>query len=434
MAESMFALLEPKAPSVRIYESRFVWLMFSEDGAAAGINIEGSGRVGRKVVPQPPKKDHIYIYMSRLNFLAPVMDLRTTESNLVETEPASEVEPANTENEEAGTAEEDAPGPSRAERAIPGSLGQLPTEQEEPPRSSSPTLPLDTSPQATTVARNIRRRREHQSQVIRRQVDSRVMDYIQRTISDDGEEAFGRSLAQHLRQIPTQLRLPTKTAILQLLTSAIPPNNPQAIFECIQRRYQTQIISQISDSSVATAGTISTASGHTQTTTDQHTQTINTGNISEHIDRHNTTTIDQTHYQQHHQLYGQHTSRPTHSYTEMPPSSAASQFLSEWYHHGPQTSFSHAYGHGQFGQQVPQHQGPLDQRRPRVSWPLENAPGWTHGPHDAYSQSQEARTQHHIPTQAHNVPLPTNTQQHSEIQTTQTPTSPATSHHSLLDL
>ncbi|XP_073399075.1 uncharacterized protein [Dendrobates tinctorius] len=207
-------------------------------------------------------KKRPYIYMSQLNFLAPVMDLRPTESNLAEGDPASEAKPGQSKREAAVTVEDDVPSPSAEEKPIPVSQAQVLTDQEEHARSSSPTLALDISPQATAIPRRLRRRREQQSVAIRRQVDSRVLDYISRTISEDGEEAFGRSLAQHLRQIPQQLQLPTKAAILHLIHAAIPPNNPQHIFDYIVRSAQTQNITQLSDSTVSTPDPLSAASLH----------------------------------------------------------------------------------------------------------------------------------------------------------------------------
>ncbi|XP_077117018.1 uncharacterized protein LOC143773455 [Ranitomeya variabilis] len=175
--------------------------------------------------------------MSRLNFLARIIDLRPTESNIRETDTGSEAEAGPSQREHQRQSDEDVPGPSEEEGREAPNPHEDHAQQEEQPRSSSPTLPLSSSPLAS-IPQRMRRRREGQNIVTRRDIDRRVLDYIGRTISDDGEEAFCRSLAQHLRRIPLDLRLNTKTAIMHLLHAATPPQNPRELFEIIEQKHQ----------------------------------------------------------------------------------------------------------------------------------------------------------------------------------------------------
>ncbi|XP_077110289.1 uncharacterized protein LOC143766459 [Ranitomeya variabilis] len=188
--------------------------------------------------------------MSRLNFLARIIDLRPTESNIRETDTGLEAEAGPSQHEQQRPSEEDVPGPSEEEGREAQNPPEDDAQQEDQPRSSSPTLPLSSSPLAS-IPQRMRRRREAQNLVTRREIDRCVMDYIGRTISDDGEEAFCPSLAQHLRRIPMDLRLNTKTSIMHLIHAATPPQNPRELFEIIEKHHQQ--LSACPDASISGA-------------------------------------------------------------------------------------------------------------------------------------------------------------------------------------
>ncbi|XP_069591853.1 uncharacterized protein [Ranitomeya imitator] len=173
----------------------------------------------------PPKKRK-YIYYDRLSFWDGSMDLRQTQSNLTESEPGSDseavIDPVGVEEEVAGPSCSSStsiiPGPSATasqdtaasveDPAPPPSAAHEPGSHEEQAHSSSPTGPQVSSKQATVPLQRGRRRRERQA--TRRDVDAGVLNYLARAATDDGEEAFSRSLARYLRPLPREMvKLPT---------------------------------------------------------------------------------------------------------------------------------------------------------------------------------------------------------------------------------
>ncbi|XP_077136827.1 uncharacterized protein LOC143793656 [Ranitomeya variabilis] len=193
-----------------------------------------SGRSGDAA----PKKRK-YLYFDRLNFLAPVMELRPTESNLTERETASDsevvIDPIGEDSEMAGPSGQ-APSSNQPQPAAASSATQEANpEVEEGGQSSSPTLALDTSPQPTTRPNRGRRRRVASNTGTRRQVDTGVLDYLSRAAHDDGEEAYFRSLARYLRPIPRSLRLRTRGCIQIVIDAATPPNNPIRLFNYLEQ-------------------------------------------------------------------------------------------------------------------------------------------------------------------------------------------------------
>ncbi|XP_077106901.1 uncharacterized protein LOC143764805 [Ranitomeya variabilis] len=193
-----------------------------------------SGRSGDAA----PKKRK-YLYFDRLNFLAPVMELRPTKSNLTERETASDsevvIDPIGEGSEMAGPSGQ-APSSNQSQPAAASSATQEANpEVEEGGQSSSPTLALDTSPQPTTRPNRGRRRRVASNPGTRRQVDTGVLDYLSRAAHDDGEEAYFRSLARYLRPIPRSLRLRTRGCLQIFIDAATPPNNPTHVFNYLER-------------------------------------------------------------------------------------------------------------------------------------------------------------------------------------------------------
>ncbi|XP_077149577.1 uncharacterized protein LOC143814627 [Ranitomeya variabilis] len=134
-----------------------------------------------------------YIYYDRLSFLDPSMDLRPTQSNLTERETESDseavIDPVGEGEEVAGPSSDPSrcipPGPSSAAQEAPPTTSPdaapaptaalAPVSQEDPGKSSSPTVPLEASQQPAVISRHGRRRRELQE--TRRHVDTGVLNY-----------------------------------------------------------------------------------------------------------------------------------------------------------------------------------------------------------------------------------------------------------------
>ncbi|XP_073437428.1 uncharacterized protein [Dendrobates tinctorius] len=168
------------------------------------------------------------------------MDLRPTETNITERETASnleaQIDPGLDVVEGAGpsSAPSSDTNPPQPSTPPPAASSQQ-ANPEEHGNSSSPTLALDTSPQATPIPRRGRYRREGAATGIRRQVDRGVLDYLSSAAHDDGEEAYGRSLAQYLRTIPWEFRLRARGSLQIVLDSCTPPNHPGTVFRFLER-------------------------------------------------------------------------------------------------------------------------------------------------------------------------------------------------------
>ncbi|XP_069619227.1 uncharacterized protein [Ranitomeya imitator] len=198
-----------------------------------------------------PAKKCKYIYYDRLSFLDPSMDWRATQSNLTERETGSDseaiIDPVGEGQEVAGPSSHPSsvlppatssvatqdPEISGQETAEPPTAAPHPESQEEAGNSSSPTVPLETSPQAAVISRRGRRRRELQES--HRNVDTGVLNYLARAAQDDGEEAFVMSLVRYLHPIPHEARLRVRGCIQILIDSCTPPNYPYELFEIIER-------------------------------------------------------------------------------------------------------------------------------------------------------------------------------------------------------
>ncbi|XP_069612703.1 peroxisome proliferator-activated receptor delta isoform X2 [Ranitomeya imitator] len=203
-----------------------------------------------------PLKKKKYIYYDRLSFLDGSMDLRQTQSNLTERETGSEseavIDPVSLDEEVAGPSLESSTSileepsassslqaaASEEDAAPPPSAAHDEGRHEEHGQSSSPTGPLVSSPQAAGPLRRGRRRRELQA--TRSDVDAGVLNYLARAATDDGEEAFARSLARYLRSLPREVRLRVRGCMQILIDLSTPPNNPYEVFEYLERRQLSQ--------------------------------------------------------------------------------------------------------------------------------------------------------------------------------------------------
>ncbi|XP_073435927.1 uncharacterized protein [Dendrobates tinctorius] len=161
-----------------------------------------------------------YIYYDRLSFLAPILDLGPTQSNLTERGTGSDTEPIidPVGDEVAGPSSP----PTRSMGEESSQENPVPVPQTPPPgpsaaapsaileeqgnMSSSPTAQIRGSPQPAGLSRRGRRRRQIPAQDTRTNVDTGVLNYLARVNTDDGEEAYSRSLALYLRALSREVR------------------------------------------------------------------------------------------------------------------------------------------------------------------------------------------------------------------------------------
>ncbi|KAM4040907.1 uncharacterized protein ACNLHF_012153 isoform 2-T2 [Anomaloglossus baeobatrachus] len=108
-------------------------------------------------------------------------------------------------------------------------------EKDDDFETSNQNSALDISTHHAPTYTRGRRRKGKNVTNTRREVDNGVLDYLSRTINDDGEEAFSRSLAQYLRQIPRGVRLRERSCMQTIIDACTPPNTPHLIFNYIER-------------------------------------------------------------------------------------------------------------------------------------------------------------------------------------------------------
>ncbi|XP_073402109.1 uncharacterized protein [Dendrobates tinctorius] len=157
-----------------------------------------------------------YIYYDRFSFLAPILDLRPTQSNLTERGTGSDTEPiidpGSVGDEVAGPSSppprsmgEDSsqenpvpapqtPPPGPHPQAGPSAAAPSAIQEEQGNISSNPTAQIRGSPQPAGPSRRGRRRRHIPAQDTRTNVDTGVLNYLARVNNDDGDEAYSRSL------------------------------------------------------------------------------------------------------------------------------------------------------------------------------------------------------------------------------------------------
>ncbi|XP_073411773.1 uncharacterized protein [Dendrobates tinctorius] len=191
-----------------------------------------------------------YIYYDRLSFLAPILDLRLTQSNLTDRGTASEAEPIidPVGDEVAGPSSpptrrmaEDEASQDNTMAGLhttpPGRSAAAPSPILEEPGnlSSSSTAQIRPSPQAALTSRRTRRRRQVTIQESRTNVDTGVLNYLSRVATDDGEEACARSLTLYLRALTREVQLHIRGCIQILLDASTPPNTPYEVFEFLER-------------------------------------------------------------------------------------------------------------------------------------------------------------------------------------------------------
>ncbi|XP_075699697.1 uncharacterized protein LOC142664494 isoform X2 [Rhinoderma darwinii] len=160
-------------------------------------------------------KKRRHLYTQQLMFLNDIMEMRATSDSLDD----SEEEPAHEESQ----------APVNATPLLP--LTPEPTPQEPAPLASSPEhVPTNELRQHPAAAR---RRRSHMPSA-GAQVDGRFLEYLRHTTDEEGYVFFCRSLAPLLRKVPDHRLARLQAAIITLIDSATPPNNPRQCFYAIE--------------------------------------------------------------------------------------------------------------------------------------------------------------------------------------------------------
>ncbi|XP_073416124.1 uncharacterized protein [Dendrobates tinctorius] len=202
-----------------------------------------------------------YVYFDRLSFLAPIVDLRPTHSNITERETGSEseaIDPVGGGVELSGPSCElprsqaQVTSPARPDPALePGPPPETPPPGTEPQQgpsaasppnihdeqgnSSSPTVSLEGSPQPAVPSRRHRQRRHIPATDTTTNVDTGAQNFSNRVATDDGEEEYSRSLAHYLRSLPREVLLRVRGSIQILIDVSTHPKTPYELFEFLER-------------------------------------------------------------------------------------------------------------------------------------------------------------------------------------------------------
>ncbi|XP_073431626.1 uncharacterized protein [Dendrobates tinctorius] len=219
----------PEGPMPRLLVANVTYQICEFDNISCHIAVEDVMRRWRSIRDQYRRErqqrsrsgdagyvKRKYIYYDRLSFLAPILDLRPTQSNLTDQGTGSETEPiidpvgdevagpSSPPTRSMGEDESSQENPLAAQQTTPpGPSAAAPSPILEEPGnlSSSPTGQIRGSPQAAVTSRRGRRRRQVAVQESRTNVDTGVLNYLSRITTDDGEEAYSRSLTLYLRAL-----------------------------------------------------------------------------------------------------------------------------------------------------------------------------------------------------------------------------------------
>ncbi|XP_073439559.1 uncharacterized protein [Dendrobates tinctorius] len=179
-----------------------------------------------------------YVFYDLHSFLAPILDLRPTQSNLTDQGTGSETEPiidpvgdevagpSSPPTRSMGEDESSQENPLAAQQSTPpgpSAAAPSPILEEQDNLSSSPTAQMRGSPQAAVTSQRGRRRRQVAVQESRTNVDTGVLNYLSRVTTDDGEEAYSRSLTLYLCALSREVRLRIRGCFQILLDASTPP-------------------------------------------------------------------------------------------------------------------------------------------------------------------------------------------------------------------
>ncbi|XP_073404770.1 uncharacterized protein [Dendrobates tinctorius] len=251
----------PEGPMPRLLVAKVTYQICEFDNISCHIAVEDVMRRWRSIRDQYRRErqqrsrsgdagyvKRKYIYYDRLSFLAPILDLRPTQSNLTDRGTGSETEPiidpvgdevagpSSPPTRSMGEDESSQENPLAAQQTTPpGPSAAAPSPILEEPGnlSSSPTGQIRGSPQAAVTSRRGRRRR--QVAVRAGTMWTRVLNYLSRVTTDDGEEAYSRSLTLYLRALSREVRLRIRGCFQILLDASTPPNTPYELFEYLER-------------------------------------------------------------------------------------------------------------------------------------------------------------------------------------------------------
>lgn len=155
-----------------------------------------------------------YMYLQQLMFLKPVLDLRPAI-----TKPGAEADGKAVREHQ--PVESD-PEVTAARPAVVASESYI-----EPPTNTSAPSPFQQAPPLRLPGRKCKKTVPSFTTV--ETFDGQVLDFFQRNIEEDSEDAFCRSLGHYIRQVPQGWRLRLRTAIQTLIEGFTPPNNPEQL-------------------------------------------------------------------------------------------------------------------------------------------------------------------------------------------------------------
>ncbi|XP_069602297.1 uncharacterized protein [Ranitomeya imitator] len=155
-----------------------------------------------------------YMYLQQLMFLKPVLDLRPANSK------------SGTEGD-AKVAREHLPGETEPELSAARPAVVAPESCIELPANTSATF--QHAPPYRLPGRKNKKSAAPPSFTTVETFDGQVLDFVQKNIEEDSEDAFCRSLGHYIRQVPQGWRLRLRTAIQTLIEGFMPPNNPEQV-------------------------------------------------------------------------------------------------------------------------------------------------------------------------------------------------------------
>ncbi|XP_069841896.1 uncharacterized protein [Dendropsophus ebraccatus] len=166
--------------------------------------LSGSGPLNKKP----------YMYLQQLMFLKPVLDLRPAF-----TKSGAEADGKGTRDHQ--------PGESDSEVTVAKAVVVATESGPEAPTYTTTTSTFQQAPPPRLPGRKSKKAAPGLTTV--ETLDGQVLDLFQRNIEEDPEDAFCRSLAHYIRQVPQGWRLRLRTAIQTLIEGFTPPNNPEQL-------------------------------------------------------------------------------------------------------------------------------------------------------------------------------------------------------------
>ncbi|XP_075692688.1 uncharacterized protein LOC142659953 isoform X2 [Rhinoderma darwinii] len=171
------------------------------------VHYEGLSGLG-------PLNKKPYMYLQQLMFLKPVLDLRPATTKI-----GAEADGKSAREHQPRESDPEVPA---ARQAVEASEVYI-----EPPTNTSTTSTYHQTPPLRLPGRKSKKAVPSFTTV--ETLDGQVLDFFQKNIEEDPEDAFCRSLGHYIRQVPQGWRLRLRTAIQTLIEGFTPPNNPEQL-------------------------------------------------------------------------------------------------------------------------------------------------------------------------------------------------------------